>query len=350
MSTAKGIALIGNLGRGQPSLDGQTLRTQLVLAELRRRAAAPVAAVDTAWLSRRPFRVFLAMIASFRKSDIVLIMPGERGLKVLLPIFQRLASMFGCAMHYLVVGGWLPDFLKQNSGFAIRLGHLDGIYVQSQRMLTELETLGLSNAHYLSNFKRFRARQASRVTPDDGLSLVFLSRIIPEKGVEHCFEALRILNEGVDKPRVSLDLWGTVPPKHEAWFAEILGHPISGVTYRGALNQELVVDQLLNYDAMLFPTWYRGEGFPGAIVDAFAAGIPVVASDWHDNSEILTHRQTGLLFETGSVEQLVSSIQLLLDEPSLLSHMKEAAAKAAADYHVDVVIPPLFRKLGIAQK
>ena len=41
----------------------------------------------------------------------------------------------------------------------------------------------------------------------------------------------------------------------------------------------------------------------------FAAGIPIVASDWHDNAEFVTHMETGVIFETGSVDQLVDSIR-----------------------------------------
>ena len=123
-----------------------------------------------------------------------------------------------------------------------------------------------------------------------------------------------------------------------------------GVSYRGELEQELVIDRLGTYDAMLFPTWYRGEGFPGAVVDAYAAGIPVIASDWHDNAEVIAHLKTGVIFETGSVEQLIASIRLLLDQPEQLQQMKRAAAKEAARYHVDAVIPPLFSQLGIDQK
>ena len=349
MGIFESIALIGSLGRGQPCFDGQTLRTKLVLAELNKRAVAPVTAVDTAWLARRPFGVLLAIHRAFRHSSIVLIMPGERGLRVLLPIYQMLAAVYGCTVHYLVVGGWLPDFLNGRRSFLNRLRRVDGIYVQSQRMLTQLQAFGLSNAHYLPNFKDFRARRNPSVREKEVLSLVFLSRIIPEKGVEHCFEALRLLNTDTDKLRVCLDVWGTTPEEHTAWLDDLLQQHVPGVRHRGPLEPESVVDQLCNYDAMLFPTWYRGEGFPGVIVDAYAAGIPVIASDWHDNAEFVKHLKTGLVFEAKSVEQLVASINILLDQPELLDQMKAAAAKAVEVYHVDVVIPPLFRQIGIAQ-
>lgn len=350
MSGNKAIALIGHLGRGNSSLDGQTLRTKLVLAELEKRAALPVIAVDTGWISRRPLRVLYKTFRAFRQANIVLIMPGERGLRVLLPFYQILGSLCGRAIHYLVVGGWLPDFVHDRPKTVTRLQKVNGIYVQSTRMVASLQAAGLSNVRFLPNFKDFREPIPARAATQDQLSLVFLSRIIPDKGVEHCFEALRILAERNRRPKVRLDLWGAIPDQYKEWFENLLQRNVPGVHYKGPLEPGLVVDRLSQYDAMLFPTWYRGEGFPGVIIDAYAAGIPVIASDWHDNAEFVTDLQTGVIFETGSIDQLVASISRLLEQPELLAQMKHAATTAAKNYHVDVVLPPLLRQLGIEQK
>ena len=350
MSGNKAIALIGHMGRGNPSLDGQTLRTKLVLAELEKRAVLPVIAVDTGWFSRRPLQVLYKTFRAFQQANIVLIMPGERGLQILLPFYQMLDSIYGRPIHYLVVGGWLPDFVHDRPKTVARLQKVDGIYVQSTRMVASLQAAGLSNVRFLPNFKNFRGPVTARAATHDQLSLVFLSRVIPDKGVEHCFEALRILSERNRNMKVRLDLWGAIPDQYKEWFENLLQRDVPGVQYKGPLEPELVVDRLSQYDAMLFPTWYRGEGFPGVIIDAYAAGIPVIASDWHDNAEFVTNLQTGVIFKTGSVDQLVTSISRLLEQPELLAHMKHAAAKAAQNYHVDLVLPPLLRQLGVEQK
>lgn len=60
---------------------------------------------------------------------------------------------------------------------------------------------------------------------------------------------------------------------------------------------------LKNYDALLFPTYYEGEGFAGTIIDAFAAGLPVIASDWKYNSEIIKQGITGVITKTHSISE-----------------------------------------------
>jgi glycosyltransferase involved in cell wall biosynthesis len=67
------------------------------------------------------------------------------------------------------------------------------------------------------------------------------------------------------------------------------------------------VPQIINeYDCFVFPS--HSEGFSGAIVEAMFAGLPVLASDIAVNKEVLTHMQTGYLFEKGSVQSITQAL------------------------------------------
>jgi glycosyltransferase involved in cell wall biosynthesis len=97
-----------------------------------------------------------------------------------------------------------------------------------------------------------------------------------------------------------LDLWGPVERGQERWFAAL--REASGPTIRfgGRLEPDEIWKVLPQYDVMLFPTYYAGEAFPGVFVDAFVAGIPVIASDWQDNPELIRHEdRTGCCFAPG---------------------------------------------------
>lgn len=48
---------------------------------------------------------------------------------------------------------------------------------------------------------------------------------------------------------------------------------------------------LRNYFALLFPTYFHGEGFAGCIIDAFFAGIPIIATDWLYNKDIVKDKK-----------------------------------------------------------
>ena len=67
-------------------------------------------------------------------------------------------------------------------------------------------------------------------------------------------------------------------------------------------------DTLATYHAMIFPTYWKGEGFAGVFIDAFIAGLPVLASDWAYNAEILSGEQLGLVYATHDVTALANTI------------------------------------------
>ena len=64
------------------------------------------------------------------------------------------------------------------------------------------------------------------------------------------------------------------------WFNELKSTFPSYIKYGGLVPFDKSVEVLKNYFALLFPTYYEGEGFAGTLLDAMAAGVPVVASDW----------------------------------------------------------------------
>lgn len=346
------VALIGNFGaQSVVTGGGQTIRTALLGQELRKRIGGDkVLAVDTAYLSSQPLRTLGKIRDVFQRCKNIIIMPADRGLRWLLPFYLFFARRYDCQIHYVVVGGWLPDFLEDSSFILKGLRNVTGIYVQSQRMKARLAELGLANAHYLPNFRDFEPVAPSTDEWAEPLALVFLSRVIPAKGVALCVEVVRKINAVAGYTRLTLDLWGPVPDQHQTWFRELLPNAEPAIHYRGILPPDQVIATLAGYDALIFPTWYDGEGFPGVVVDAYAAGIPVIASDWHDNCEVVNDGETGLIVRAHDEAHLHERLTWLLEHPLELMRMKAAAAARAGQYHVDKVIPPLLQQMGLCYR
>ncbi|HXA94455.1 MAG TPA: glycosyltransferase, partial [Candidatus Dormibacteraeota bacterium] len=68
----------------------------------------------------------------------------------------------------------------------------------------------------------------------------------------------------------------------------------------------------------------RTEGVPQALLQAFAAGVPVVASRIGGIPEVVTDERTGLLVESESVEALAAGIARVLDDPAAAAHRARA--------------------------
>ena len=87
--------------------------------------------------------------------------------------------------------------------------------------------------------------------------------------------------------------------------------------------------------------WY--ENFPYAILEAFALGKPVVASNIGGMPEMVEDGETGLLFEPGSVRDLSRAIRYLLDNPRRAEEMGRKARQRVesefdAETHYEQII------------
>ena len=84
------------------------------------------------------------------------------------------------------------------------------------------------------------------------------------------------------------------------------------------------------------------------MVDAFVAGLPVIASDWHLNKEIIIEGETGFLIKPCEEEDLLKIMEKCILNPSILNSMRDSCQRKAMEYDVDVVVTKdLFKSIGL---
>jgi len=177
--------------------------------------------------------------------------------------------------------------------------------------------------------------------------LAYVGRIKHSKGLDDAIDACeRARRTGAT---VEFDIYGHFLPgdTYKRRFLERCNRT-SGVQFLGKLPNEDVIATLQEYDVFLFPTFYEGEGFPGVVVEALAAGCPVLASDWKYSDEIITHGVDGILFEPRNVEELAQAITRLSENPVDLEEMKRNAFERSHAYSVDTVVDDILRYLAEA--
>lgn len=84
--------------------------------------------------------------------------------------------------------------------------------------------------------------------------------------------------------------------------------------------------------AQVFVLSSRSEGFPRAVLEAMAAGVPVIASRVGGVSEVVEHERTGLLVEAGRPDLLASAIDAVLGDPLLADRLRAAASEAVQPF------------------
>lgn len=138
------------------------------------------------------------------------------------------------------------------------------------------------------------------------LKLCTFSRVMREKGIEDAVNVVETVNRELGLTVFTLDIYGQVDSVQIEWFDELQSKFPSYIRYAGLVPFDKSVDVLKEYFALLFPTYYEGEGFAGTLIDAFSAGVPVIASDWKYNTEIV-NENVGFIFPSGD-EQAFADI------------------------------------------
>ncbi len=143
-----------------------------------------------------------------------------------------------------------------------------------------------------------------------------------EKGIETLAAAFKNLTHA------SLRAAGTGPE------AALLDG-IAGLEMLGILSSENVLDEMRQASALIMPSiWY--ENFPRTLVEAFACGLPVIASRIGALAELVEDGVTGLLFEPGNASDLAAKLQWAQQNAEKMRQMGQNARKRyEADYSAE---------------
>jgi glycosyltransferase involved in cell wall biosynthesis len=77
----------------------------------------------------------------------------------------------------------------------------------------------------------------------------------------------------------------------------------------------------------------RSEGSPNALLEAMAAGVPVVATNVGGIPEIVTHEESALLVRPGDVDGMAAAMARLLEDPSLAGRFVACGRKLVVERH-----------------
>ncbi|MBX2997422.1 MAG: glycosyltransferase family 4 protein [Caldilineaceae bacterium] len=150
--------------------------------------------------------------------------------------------------------------------------------------------------------------------------LLYAGGLAWQKGVHVLMEALAGMNG-------SCELWiagdEAFDPEYSRRLRAIAhGYPDSQISFLGKLSRQDLWQTLTRVDAVVVPAlWY--ETFSLIIHEAFAAGVPVIASNLGALAEAVHHEVDGLLVEAGSTRAWRQTLQRLIDDPTLLGKLRQ---------------------------
>ena len=180
---------------------------------------------------------------------------------------------------------------------------------------------------------------------DEGY-LLYFGRLSPEKGVYELLRAMARL------PHIPLVIAGDGPERARL---ESLARELNlqQVLFAGMVHGEKLQKLIAGCSFSVFPS-HAYETLGKSILESYAWGRPVIASDLGSRRELVQHGVTGLLYSDGDRDQLAHSIGFLFDRPDLIEKMGAAArgrvqANHNPDRHMEKLLD-LYGRLTSAQK
>jgi glycosyltransferase involved in cell wall biosynthesis len=183
------------------------------------------------------------------------------------------------------------------------------------------------------NVDGFGDETESRPAPADTtpVTLGYLARICPEKGLHLLVEAFRILEKNpAFAGRLRLRVAGWLGKRDRPYFDNLSG----ACEYAGEVDREGKSRFLRSLDILSVPTTYR-EPKGLFVLEALAHGVPVVQPRHGAFPEMLAATGGGLLVEPGSAEDLARGLAQLIADPELRADLGRQGREAVRQRFTD---------------
>ena len=347
----KGAIVIGWINKGKAADCGETMKNQLLVQRLEELGVRCRQIDVKGWRKHPWIFIQLAWDMTVHHNDTIIFSSSAANTYPMMKLMYR----FGWkqkTVHW-VIGGLFGERVQKGYFDRKVVGIIDHTLVESPLMKTQLESCGLKNVKVVPNFKPINYYPSidwkSKEDRNRPLRFVFLSRIIPEKGCDYILSATRLLNEKGYTDRFSVDFFGKIDDGYNNMFMNKV-EQLENVHYAGFLNlrEQEGYDTLCRYDAMLFPTYWMGEGFAGIFIDAMISGLPIIATDWMHNKYLLKDGETAMFIPTHDAKALAIKMQECIDCRVDLAAMAFHCQQTAQSYDTKKVITrELLKEINI---
>jgi glycosyltransferase involved in cell wall biosynthesis len=225
-----------------------------------------------------------------------------------------------------------------------RMNRVDKITIPTRVMMTNLIQNGLEDQRTISlpyGLNPLDFQDAKRPEPSNILRLGYIGTLSEYKGVHVLVEAIKKL---AGRP-VELNIYGNLNyfPDYVERIRRIVQED-PRVKFCGTFPNREIGKIFSDLDVLVVPSLWH-ENAPLVIYSAQAARCPVIASNMDGMSEVIEHGKNGLLFEAGNVNELVTTIEALLDDNGLLQKLSDNARKPLAILEYALKLQEIYRNL-----
>ena len=344
----KKAAVVGVYGVGADFTTGQAVKCYEIINWLKEKYGQDeIEVVNTYKWKRNPLKLLVDLFNAFRGCKNVILMPAQHGIKVFAPLAYYFSKIFKRRIHYVVIGGWLAEMLTEQPRIKKYIYSFDAVHVETKEMVSKLHNIGIDKVYYMPNFRVLPSAPIMRIRKwSEPVQVCTYSRVVKEKGILDAVEIVKEANRRAGKKLFCLDVYGKVAPEFRMEFEQTVSQNIDIMRYCGIKNANEGPVTLSNYFALLFPTYYEGEGFAGTILDAFVGKTPVIANDWKYNKEIIKNGENGFIYPYRDINTAAEYLYELYLNFQLYEEIQHGCENEAKRYSTDSVLGEFDKTLS----
>ena len=245
------------------------------------------------------FFIYVKAMFKIVRADHIALNLNEKELIYILPIIVWYAKLMNKKCSLRVFGGNL-DTIYNNCNFTQKILLDYGIkqcailFLQTKRLVKKFSYY--RNVIWLPTC-RFQINCKIRANYSYTKKYVYIGHIREEKGVKDILKSAELLSNDYE-----FDFYGHLCDIKENVFNK-------NCTYRGVVKPENVLNVLSQYDVLILPSYWKGEGYAGVIIEALSLGLPVIASNIKNFQEIIDDGINGYLVSVKNPLSIVNAIK-----------------------------------------
>jgi len=168
-------------------------------------------------------------------------------------------------------------------------------------------------------------------------AILCVANLRAEKGHEYLVEAMREVVERYSEARLFIVGKGPQMSKIQSL---VSNHGLQqNVILTGFISPDEIPGYMVAADIFVLPS--LSEGFPNVLLEAMAAGLPIVATSVGGIPEIVTDGENGFLVEPGNSQQLAGKILFLFENEDLRERLSDNNIKKAKGYNWSSIVTSL---------
>lgn len=273
------------------------------------------------------FYILYMLTKNIRHTDIVLVNVARNGAYYVSPVLLLLTKVFRKRFVFRIFGGGLKSSYKRSNFIKKSLlkyviHNADILFFEPKYLVSYFKEI-VPNAYWFPNIRRqpINKRDGSRKYEK---KFMFLGQIQPEKGIDEILSASKMLDSDY-----YIDLYGNIM---DSKYNDTIWEKYSNVHYCGELKPTEVYEVLSQHDVLLLPS-YR-EGYPGAMIEAFSVGLPVIATNLESIQEMVTD-ECAILVDVNKADQLAQAMRSI--EKREYAKMSASALEKFGDFEYEKV-------------